>query len=67
MSVKKNFEQLMKEIESITIQLESEQSDLEISLKLFKQGQILIQEAKTRLQYLEHEFEVINKQSEDSK
>lgn len=60
MSPKKSFKTLMDTIESITHKLEHEQSDLEASLKLFKDGQELIQEAKTRLEQMEHEFNTID-------
>lgn len=59
MSAKKTFKALMDSIESITQKLEHDQTDLETSLKLFKEGQGLINEAKARLEELEHEFKVI--------
>lgn len=63
MPTKKRFEQLMTSIETITTQLEGEQTDLETSLKLFRQGQALIVEARERLQELEHEFNIVTTSS----
>lgn len=60
MSKKKSFKALMESIESLTSQLENEQADIETSLKLFRDGQILVKEAKARLQQLEHEFVIIS-------
>lgn len=60
MSTKKSFKVLMESIESVTSQLENEQTDIETSLKLFREGQKLITEAKLRLQKLEHEFIIIS-------
>lgn len=60
MSAKKSFKVLMDSIESVSGQLENDQTDIETSLKLFREGQLLITEAKTRLQKLEHEFIVLS-------
>ena len=65
MPTKKRFEQLMASIEAITTQLDSEQTDLETSLKLFRQGQALILEARARLQEIEHEFAILTTQEMD--
>jgi len=56
----------MQSIESVTSQLENEQTDIETSLKLFREGQILIKEAKARLHKLEHEFVTIDVNEIDS-
>lgn len=63
MPAKKRFEHLMSSLESITVQLEGEQTDLETSLRLFQEGQGLIQEARKRLSELEHQFTVIQEAS----
>lgn len=49
----------MDAIEAITNDLEGEQVDLERSLKLFQEGQTLINEANDRLQHLQHTFHSI--------
>jgi exodeoxyribonuclease VII small subunit len=66
MPTKKSFKALMESIESVTGKLDNEQTDIEASLKLFREGQLLIKEAKTRLQKLEHEFVVISADEADS-
>lgn len=55
----------MASIEALTNQLENEETDIEESLKLFREGQLLIKEAKTRLTKLEHEFIIINTKDSD--
>jgi exodeoxyribonuclease VII small subunit len=67
MSKKKSYKALMESIESLTSQLENEQADIETSLKLFRDGQILVKEAKARLQQLEHEFVIISAEEINTK
>ncbi len=55
----KKFKDLVSEIEKAVDLLESGEIDLEDGIEIYKNSLAVIQEAKSRLKQIEHEFEII--------
>ena len=55
----RSFDELMKEIETLSAKLESGTVNLEESLSIFEQASGCIAEAKQRLKDLDHRFEML--------
>lgn len=55
----KKFKDLIYEIEQLVETLESGELDLEEGIGAYKNGLEIIKEAKSRLEEIEHKFEII--------
>lgn len=62
---KENFETKLKKLEEIVLKLESEETPLEDSIKLFEEGVNISKELNEKLIQIKGKIEVIKKDAED--
>ena len=62
--VKVNFEKQLSRLEEIVEQLESEQTDLDVSVKLFEEGILLSKDLSKKLETVKFKVEELKKKGE---
>lgn len=65
MTPQKNVGKLFEELEAITQELDSNECDLDVSLKKFERGLAIAAELKSRLRDVEQKVEAIKKKFAD--
>ncbi len=56
---KKTMKQIFKELENISLWFESEDIDIDVGLKKYKEGMKLIKEAESQLKKVANEIELV--------